>query len=282
MLAAALIASGLALASPQFSSTFDMTYLSRVPGAASGQVQAVTWSDPGAPAQVPKAIERIKLTFARGTVFDTSALPRCHASDAQLKAKGPKACPPASKLGSGHTTGVFPAGNEFVTDVTLFNARGEIAVVVQLNGAVITEFRDSVKGRTIVVEPVLPAGVSLKRLKIRIGPHSTGHGAKRRTYQRNPATCPKSGKWTTVARLTYTDGPRKPRRAARRAVADECRRPRLAGLAPADEGPHARLSPHRRCDRPSLPRRAAVAAARPRRRQERHQADHSSQLHRGR
>jgi hypothetical protein len=206
VLATALIASGLALASPQFSSTFDMTYLSRVPGAASGQVQEIAWSDPGAPARVPKAIERIKLTFARGTVFDTSALPRCHASDARLKAKGPKACPAASKLGTGHTTGVFSSGDEFVTDVTLFNARGEIAVVVQLNGAVITEFRDRVMRRTITIEPVLPAGVSLKHLKIRIGPQSSGRGAKRRTYQRNPAACPKSGKWTTVARLTYTDG----------------------------------------------------------------------------
>jgi hypothetical protein len=205
VLATALIAGVLAVASPQFSSTFDMTYLSRVPGGASGQVQEIAWSDPGAPARVPKAIEQIKLTFARGTVFDTAALPRCHASDAQLKAKGPKACPSASKLGAGHTTGVFSSGDEFVTDVTLFNARGEIAVVVQLNGAVITEFRDRVKGRTIIIEPVLPAGVSLKHLKVRIGPHSSGHGAKRRTYQRNPPTCPKAGKWTTVAHLTYTD-----------------------------------------------------------------------------
>jgi len=197
-LAVPLIAGVLALASPQFSSTFDMTYLSGTPGAASGQVPLMTWSDPGAPNGVPKIIKRIVMTFARGTRFDTAALPRCHATDAQLKATGPAACPKASRLGAGHTTGVFSSGGELVTDVTLFNARGQIVVVVQVGGAVVTEFRDQVKGRTVTIEPVLPAGVALKRLKLRIPRHGD--------YQRNPPTCPKSGKWTTVARFTYVDG----------------------------------------------------------------------------
>jgi hypothetical protein len=175
-----------------------MTYLSRVPGAASGQVPALTWSDPGAPNGVPKVIKRIVFTFARGTRFDTSALKRCHATDAQLKADGPSACPKASKLGAGHTTGIFSSGDEFVTDVTLFNARGQIIVVVQLNGTVVTEFRDEVSGRKITIEPVLPPGVALEHLKLRIPRHGN--------YQRNPPTCPKSGKWTTVARYIYTDG----------------------------------------------------------------------------
>jgi hypothetical protein len=197
-LAAPLIAGVLALASPQFSSTFDMTYLSRAPGAASGQVPLMTWSDPGAPNGVPKIVKRIVMTFARGTRFDTAALPRCHATDAQLKATGPAACPKASRLGAGHTTAVFSSGDELVTDVTLFNARGQIVVVVQVNGTVITEFRDRVAGRTISIEPVLPAGVALTRLKLRIPRHGD--------YQRNPPTCPKSGKWTTVARFTYVGG----------------------------------------------------------------------------
>ncbi len=70
----------------------------------------------------------------------------------------------------------------------------------------VTEFRDEVKGRTIAIEPVLPAGVSLERLKLTIGRHSTGHGAKRRTYMRTPPSCPKSRRWTTAARFTYVDG----------------------------------------------------------------------------
>jgi hypothetical protein len=205
-IATALATAGVALASPQFSATFDLTYLSRTPGAPSGQVPLMTWTDPGAPAEVPKTIKRIELTFHKGTRFDTSALARCHASDAVIKSKGPSACPATSRLGTGHTTGVFSNGSEFVTDVVLFNARGEIIVLVSLNGTPVTEFRDRVKGRTIEIEPVLPPGVSLKRLKLRIGPHSKGHGAKRRTYMSNPPTCPASRKWTTVAKFTYVDG----------------------------------------------------------------------------
>jgi hypothetical protein len=200
------VAAGVALASPQFSATFDLTYLSRTPGAPSGQVPLMTWTDPGAPAEVPKTIKRIELTFHKGTSFDTSALARCHASDVVIKSKGPSACPAASRLGTGHTTGAFSDGSEFVTDVVLFNARGEIIVLVSLNGTLVTEFRDRVKGRTIEIEPVLPSGVSLKRLKLRIGPHSKGHGAKRKTYMRNPPSCPASRKWTTVAKFKYVDG----------------------------------------------------------------------------
>jgi hypothetical protein len=202
VIAITLATAGAALASPQFSSTFDLTYLSRTPGAPSGQVPLMTWADPGAPAEVPKTIKRIELRFHKGTRFDTSALARCRASDDKILSTGGAACPKASRLGSGHTTGVFSNGSEFVTDVTLFNARGQIIVVVLLNGTPVTEFRDGVKGRTITIEPVLPAGVSLKRLKLRIGRHSKGQ----RTYMRNPPTCPASRKWTTVAKFTYVDG----------------------------------------------------------------------------
>jgi hypothetical protein len=202
MLATALTLASLALASPQFSATFELTYLSRHPGAPSGQVPLMTWSDPGAPNEVPKTIKRIELTFHRGTRFDTSALARCRATDAELKSNGVAACPKGSKLGAGHTVGVFSSGAEFTTDVTLFNARGQIIVLVFLEGTLVTEFRDRVHGRTIAIEPVLPSGVSLERLKLRIGPHSKG----RRTYMRNPPSCPRSGKWTTVAEFTYVDG----------------------------------------------------------------------------
>jgi hypothetical protein len=202
----AVATTGGALASPQFSATFQLTYLSQQPDAPSGQVPLFTWTDPGAPAEVPKAIKRIVLTFHPGTRFDTSALARCRASDTEIKAKGASACPAASELGTGHTTGVFGSGAEFVTDVTLYNARDEIIVLVFLNGTLVTEFRDRVKDRKITIEPVLPDGVSLKRLKLRIGPHSKGSGARQRTYMRNPSSCPARGKWTTVAKLTYSDG----------------------------------------------------------------------------
>ena len=198
-------ASGAALASSQFSATFQMTYIGREPGAPAGQIPFMTWSDPGAPNEVPKTIKRIRMTFHPGTRFDTAALARCRATDDQVMAKGASACPAASTLGTGHTKAVFASGSGFTTDVTLFNARGEILVLVALQGNPITVFRDRVKGRTITIEPVLPAGVSLQRLKLRIDRHSKGRGAKRRTYMRTPPSCPATRKWTTVVRFIYAD-----------------------------------------------------------------------------
>jgi hypothetical protein len=202
----AAIAAGMALASSRFSATFHMTYLSREPGAPTGQVPLMTWTDPGAPAEVPKTIERIDLRFHPGTRFDTSALVRCRAPDDEIKSKGASACPDDSRLGTGHTKAVFSSGAGFTTDVTLFNARGQIIVLVTLAGTPVTEFRDRVKGRTITIKPALPPGVSLKRLRLRIDRHSKGSGAEQRTYMRNPESCPPSRKWTTVARFTYVDG----------------------------------------------------------------------------
>jgi hypothetical protein len=202
----ALVAVASAFASPKFSATFHMAYLTEKPGAPTGQAPLMTWSDPGAPNDVPKPIKRIDMKFHPGTRFDTSALTRCQASDDEIKLKGGSACPASSRLGSGHTKALFPSGSGFTTDVTLFNARGEIIVVVTLQGNVITEFRDLVKGRTISVRPVLPGGVSLTRLSLRIGRHSKGHGAKQRTYMRAPASCPKSRRWTTRAKFIYLDG----------------------------------------------------------------------------
>jgi hypothetical protein len=190
-------AAATAVASPRFSATFRLSYLTRAPGSPAGQALLMTWSDRGAPNEVPKAIKRIDLRFPPGTRFDTSALARCRASDSEIKAKGSSACPAATRLGRGHTTGVSTSGAEFTTDVTLFNARGQIIVLVTLQGVVLTEFRDRVKGRTITIEPALPPGVSLKRLKLRIGRHSG--------YMRAPPSCPASRKWTTVARFAYAD-----------------------------------------------------------------------------
>jgi hypothetical protein len=196
LLAGLVVLAPAAVASSSFSSSFQLGYLTHRPGAAAGQAIRMTWTDPGAPNQVPKTIQRIDLHFHPGTRFDTSALPRCRASDARIKAKGAKACPARSTLGRGHTVGVSTSGAEFTTDVTLFNARGQIVVLVTLQGVVLTEFRDRVKGRTITIEPALPPGVALKRLQLRVGRHGR--------YMTAPPSC--HGNWTTVARFAYADG----------------------------------------------------------------------------
>jgi hypothetical protein len=204
--AVALLLAGDALGSPQFAATFQMTYLSKKPRSSSGLRTLITWADPGEPNQKPKAIKSFRFEFHPGTRFDTSALRACRADDGAVRRLGSRACPSASKLGSGSTEAIAGAGIPVKTVVTLFNARRQIIVLVQTGGRTLTEFRDDVHGRTLAVNAVIPAGIALTKLDISIPAHSRRHGKRKRAYMRTPSSCPATGAWTTEARLNYVDG----------------------------------------------------------------------------
>ena len=201
-----LVSAQVARASAQFAASFQLSYLSTHVGASSGLSTLMTWDDPGALGGAPKAIQRIELRFDPGTRLDTAALPTCDASDVEVRLLGEAACPPDSRLGSGSTIGEFFFGLQFTTEVTLFNATNQIIVLVTVEGLPVTEFRDEVLGNEIIVNPALPPGVSLKRLAIRIDPHTTVAGAIQKSYLSTPPSCPTNGRWTTGAVFTYADG----------------------------------------------------------------------------
>lgn len=202
----ALVTAASGLASSEFASTLAIKQLNRDPGSSTGFRTLITWSDPGEPNGVPKAIEEIVLKLPRGSRFDTGALPVCEAPDDQISSEGLAACPAASQVGSGHTSAALGSA-AFDTDVTLFNAPDQIIVLVTLHGTTttLTEFRDQVHGRTVLVRPVLPAGVSLTRLDLTFDAHESRAAGKRRAYLTTPPDCPKTGKWTSRAVFTYVD-----------------------------------------------------------------------------
>ena len=207
LLAACIAGSGTyaALASPQFQATAQVTYLSPRPGASTGLAVLLTWTDPGAPAGAPKVIKQIRLRFP-GARFDTSALPRCRASDKEVKSLGTAACPRKTVLATGSTNAVTPSGAKLTTHVTLFNARNQIIVLVRLGRTPLIEFRDRVQRDTITVRPPLPAGVALTRLALTIPAHATAQAGRRRVYARTPPSCPVTGSWTIMTTFTYADG----------------------------------------------------------------------------
>ena len=104
-------AGGVAIASPQFSSTFALTFSSATPGSPSGLDVSATWSDPGGANGVPKAVTKIEFVGPPGTKFDTSALPRCRASDEDIANLSVRACPRSSKIGSVKGEGLIVTGN---------------------------------------------------------------------------------------------------------------------------------------------------------------------------
>lgn len=205
-IAALAVSAGDALSSPQFAATFQMTYSSTKPGSPMGLDGLATWSDPGEPAGKPKEVTRIKVIGAPGLRFDTSALPICRASDAEVQRRALRACPAASKIGTVMGEAVISTGNPFNTVATLFNGRHEIIVVVMLGNRLLTNFRDDVGRRSVTVNLKILPGISLTRFVPHIPRHFRKIGKKRKAYLRTPPNCPASGVWITTAIFTYRDG----------------------------------------------------------------------------
>ena len=199
-------AAGVALASPQFASTLAFTFSSKVPGSPSGFDSFATFSDPGEPGGKPKELFRIKVGFHPGTRIDTAALPRCRASDTEVRILGLRACPASTRLGIVHAEGVISTGLRFNPVGHLFNARRAIIVVVTVAGRYATSFRDDLTRDTLTVNFRIPPGISLIRFKPHIPSHFRKRAGKRRAYMRTPPSCPATGVWTTTVVFIFRDG----------------------------------------------------------------------------
>ncbi len=204
--AAALTCSGVVLASDQFAATLRFTYSSQTPSSPSGIDSLATWSDPGEPGGKPKEIQQIKVVFHPGTRLDTSALPRCRASDATVQRLALAACPKSTRLGTVVGKGVISTGATFEPVATLFNARRQIIVAVMLGDRLLTNFRDDVRRRSITIKAKIPMGIALTSFRPHIPPHFRKRGKRRRAYMRTPPSCPQAGLWTTTVTFFYRDG----------------------------------------------------------------------------
>jgi hypothetical protein len=208
-LLAAVIAcgvTGVALASPQFASTVTFTYSSDVPGSPSGFDSFATFDDPGEPFGKPRELFRIKVGFHPGIRIDTAALPRCRASDKQVRLLGLRACPASTRLGIVHAEAVVTSGLHFNPVGNLFNARRAIIVIVTVGGRYATSFRDDLTRDKLTVNFRIPPGISLIRFRPHIPNHFRKRAGKRRAYMRTPPSCPASGMWTTTVVFIFRDG----------------------------------------------------------------------------
>lgn len=210
LVAVVCTAGGVAVASPQFSSTFAGTYSSQLPDTPAGFDALATWSDPGEPGGKPKEIQKIKVVFEPGAKLDTTALPTCNASAEDIAIKAVRACPAKAKLGEVHGQGVYAGSTApFNTLATLFNAKRQIIVVVTLDnakGRLLTDFRDDVKKSSVTVNLKIGHGISLVRFQAHVPKHVRKVGRNRKSYFTTPRTCPAGGAWTNTVVFSYRDG----------------------------------------------------------------------------
>ncbi len=102
-IAALVLASGVALASSQFTQTSNITLTATKAGASTGFKAALKSSDPGEPGGKPQALKTLTITFPPATKFNfkSKAITPCTASDVEIKGTKGAACPAMSRIGSG-------------------------------------------------------------------------------------------------------------------------------------------------------------------------------------
>lgn len=213
--ALALLGASTASASPRQS--FTGAFTTTQPGTSSGAEVSIVYLNPSDPNGKPPPVRHIVLRFAPGTRFDTSVPAACTASDAQLMAQGDAACPAASRVGSGQidiATGLPAPGDLVQTDVSLFNAPGQLIFVVRRQGSstTITTSRGSIAGDTLTTDVMATPGgppdgqSSLKRVRLSLSALTARTGTTTKSYLTTPTSCPAGGRWTDLATFTYGDG----------------------------------------------------------------------------
>ena len=207
LLAAALLASPAAGGSrPR--ADFAMDFSAKRPNAATAIHLKILYKGPD-PRAKPSPIRKIVLQAPKGTRFDSKALPRCYASDEELRAYGDAACPAASRLGSGTLTAMTglpgPAGT-VVTDVTIYNtATGNVELVKEASsGKPVATDRFRIQGRTWTANPPsTPGGPPDGRTAVRRIDFTYAPKAR---WAITPRGCPPSRSWRSGGAFTYADG----------------------------------------------------------------------------
>lgn len=218
------------------------------PAASTGTRIEMRFENPQRPGAKPHSVDQVVIRSPRGTRFDHGALPQCLASDAELMARGPSACPGESRVQAGAIT--LDTGSPLGVPRILrlrtvtFNSRGGFVSLGEgenfpIRGVV----RSATQGRTTTVDyadaPGVggPDGYSAMTTMLTAGP---AVGAPSRPFLQTPSSCPHSGRWRTRFTFIYHDGVRQ--------VEDTrtpCKRPSIAGPVNAKRSSRAGRGPDR-------------------------------------
>ena len=184
-------------------------------GKSTGERFKFDYVNPGDPEAKPPAVERVVTKLPRRGRFDVSVPGSCTASDAELIAQGPAACPEDSLIGGGVVTvdTGLPEPLRIVTADVVFanNAEdpdGEFIYIntVREGSLARTVIRADVRRRKTVTHAGMlpgtpPDGGAIDTVDIEIDSISEG----KRNYITTPPRCRK-GHWVTRLRFSYPDG----------------------------------------------------------------------------
>ena len=207
-MSALLIAGSLAANSQ--ATVIGLRFSSKKPGTNTGMTLHIRYTKPGDPNAKPSPIRKFQLDAPAGTVFHSSEVPACEASDAEAMLLGPSACPGASRIGGGTITVITGFGkpfDPFVSPTPVFNdgtgwleisqTPSTPAITIAVTRLTVTGSRVSGPiGASPGGPPDYQSAVSTVDLSF---PASTG-------YITTPPTCPAAGRWVTTGTFTFADG----------------------------------------------------------------------------
>lgn len=210
--ATAAIAPAAAAKEPTVRVEYRDAFTTQEPGSPSGRVFYDEFFDAKDPNAKPPALQHFHLQLPKGARFDTTAVPICGATDAELMAQGEAACKPGSQVGTevfAFDTG-FDGPNRIVTnDITFLNDPGEIIILTrerQTGTRVVVRGKLTEDTEDFDLDPLPgtpPEGGADKRED---GTYPVSTGPEGRAWLTTPPTCPASGKWTFRVDYTFQNG----------------------------------------------------------------------------
>ncbi len=190
----------------------------KAPGTPQGDKLSIDLVGPGGPSAKPFSLESFVLTFSRGTLIDTSVPEQCRATDAELIAVGPAACPDGSRIGHGKTevdTGLLSSAlfpRILKLDLSIFNNAHQVLNVTETTNTPVpirTIVRNPIDGASVrTAVPPIPGApppdpfIALRSIRVTIEPVVR----EGRAYRLSPPKCPSSGTWKTRLAFFYRDG----------------------------------------------------------------------------
>ena len=207
VIAAAVLGASAAAVSESPRQTYSERFTTDLSSTSTGRMYTIDFFNPDDPEAKPHSFSHLHVELADGARFDTTALPQCKASDAELMAVGESACPEGSRVAEDETvidTGIPGPGRLVTTDIVFFNNQDELVLIATTRdtGARVV-LRAQVGENTIDLDtPMLPGtppeGGAAKSQR--------GQWEARPGFLTTPPTCPESGFWTNRITWTYRDG----------------------------------------------------------------------------
>ena len=213
IVALGLLLVGAAPAHAAGKADFSQAFTTMAPGTPTGLTVHVFLRRADDASAKPPPLRSAVIRGPAGLRFDTTAVPQCKASDEQLHALGPDACPEDSLLTVGSFSamaGFGPPLDPFLGDDYVFDGPAQLIEVITFKDSKASPVFDrlTISGSTLTAHPPSAPGgppdgeQAVRSLDFAIPPR-TAHGKSLIT---TPRACPADGRWTTTATFGFGDG----------------------------------------------------------------------------